>query len=116
MKKYDSLFSVLSVLTEVFFLGGIILSLWGRFGMEKEGVTAVAVALAFLMLLSYLYRDGGRGNRVENTVLAVSASLAFITGIALTLLSSRTGEGLILSAMGIFPLVMLLPLTVNERN
>ncbi len=116
MKKYDRLFSVLSVMTEVFFIGGIILSLSGRFGMEKEGITAVAVALASLMLLSYLYRDGGRGNRVENTVLAVSAALAFITGISLTLLSSRTGEGLILSVTGIFPLVMLLPLTEKEEN
>ncbi len=111
MKKYGKVFSILSVMTEVFFAVGIILSFPGRPGMEKEGVTAVAAALSFLMLLSYLYRDGGRGNRVVNTFLAVSASPAFITGIALTLLRERVTEGLILSFPGMFALVMLLPLT-----
>lgn len=118
MKKSNFVAMILGTIGMVFFALGMCMTLIPESGMFKQGIAAGVAGLVILLITLLVWRrmEGKEPMKVSwktvgNVVFAIFGALLLGVGMCFSMVFGKMVLGIIIGIVGIFALLMLIPLT-----
>lgn len=123
MKKSNFIALILGVIGGVFFSLGMCMALLPEWDMFGQGVAAGIVGLVVLLIDVIVWRrlEGKEpikvsGKTVVSVIVGVLGALLFGVGMCLSMVLDKMILGIVIGFVGIFILLMLIPITKGIRD